>query len=422
MKKITFLFTFLAISLGYAQDSLPYNFGTVAAPTTHGIVPDPADPTPVVTNEVDPDDANNSVLQIVGGGTEWDNAQVTFATPIDLSDNENNVIRFRFKDMTGTEERTHALKFEGGVGGPAATELTFKVTGNAWQTIDLDFPGGLGTFAKMVIFTDFGVVGPTGTYLIDDMEQTSAPCVSPVLSTTAIDFSDPEDALFIGDSGATVSVVTDPGDAGNQVLQMVGNGSEWDNAQVTFCDPVDLSDDANNTVRFRMRSTTAAAGTNEHLLKFELPTSGGDTELIFTTSGQDWTDVEVNFGPGLASYGKMVIMGDWANAATNMNSAGQTNTYIIDDMTLGATNLGVEDFRLVEFKAYPNPTQDSWTVKSKNQLISTINVYDILGKQVLTMAPNSSETIINGSNLKSGIYFAQIKTGNSSSSVKLIKQ
>lgn len=423
MKKITLLFTLLAMSYGFSQDALPYDFGTIAAPTTHGIAPDAADPSNVVTNEADPDDANNSVLQIVGGGTEWDNAQVTFAAPIDLSDNDNNVIRLKFRDMTSTTfPSTHAVKFEGGVGGPADAQVVFTANDNAWHTIDLDFPGGLGTFTKMVIFTDFGVAGPTGTYLIDDIEQTAAPCVSPVLSTVPIDFSDPEDAQFIGDSGATVNVITDPDDAGNQVLEMIGNGSEWDNAQVTFCNPVDLSDDANNTVRFRMRSTTAAPGTNEHLLKFELPTVGGDQQLTFTTTGTDWTDVEVDFGSGLSSYGKIVIMGDWATGAENIFSAGQTNTYIIDDMTVGATILGVEDLNVNTFSVYPNPSKNNWTIKTKNESISAVQLYDVLGKQVLSLSPNKSLVTIDGSSLKAGIYFAQLKTAAGIKSLKLIKQ
>ena len=100
----------------------------------------------------------------------------------------------------------------------------------------------------------------------------------------------------------------------------------------------------------------------------------------------------------------------------------EVETYLIDDITLGATILGVEDFKIAGFSAYPNPTQSSWKVKSKGQAISNISVYDILGKQVLTMSPNSSEAIIKGSNLKSGLYFAQIKTEFGTNSIKLIKQ
>ena len=417
MKKITLLFTLAVMSYGYSQGPLPYDFGTVAAPTTHGIISDPNDPVPIViVNDVDPDDANNSVLSITGNGSEWDNAQVTFTTPIDLSDNENNVIKFKFRDMTSTSfPSTHALKFEAGTTGD--TEVTFTANDNDWHTIELDYPGGLGTYSKMVIFTDFGVAGPTGTYLIDDIEQTGAPCVSPELSATPIDFSDPEDSLFIGGDGAGVSVITDPGDAGNDVLQIVGNGQQWDHAQVTFCNAVDLSDDANNTVRFKMRSTTAgAAEVNEHLLKFELG-DPNNQELTFQTVGQDWTDVEVNYGAGLGSYGKLVLMVDWGGGP----STAVVGTYLVDDMTVDADVLGVENYNLSKFKAYPNPTTGDWNILG-NTMINKIAVYNVLGKQVIALEPNANEAVINASSLNTGIYFARIEGQNGIKTIKLIKE
>ncbi|MEP5340280.1 MAG: T9SS type A sorting domain-containing protein [Algibacter sp.] len=87
-----------------------------------------------------------------------------------------------------------------------------------------------------------------------------------------------------------------------------------------------------------------------------------------------------------------------------------------DDCTLG-----INDLAKTTFSLFPNPTQNSWTVKTKNENISSIRVFDILGKNVLSLAPKTSETTINGSSLKAGLYFAQIKTANGISSLKLVK-
>ncbi|PQV49611.1 endoglucanase [Jejuia pallidilutea] len=86
------------------------------------------------------------------------------------------------------------------------------------------------------------------------------------------------------------------------------------------------------------------------------------------------------------------------------------------------TVLSNNDFNKTTFSAYPNPTQNSWTVKGANAKIESINVFDILGKVVLKLSPNTSEARIDGSTLKAGIYFAQIKTLSGIDSVKLIKQ
>ena len=415
MKKITLMFTLLAMSYGYSQDNLPYDFGTVAAPTTHGLVGDPNDPI-TVENAVDPDDANNSVLSITGNGSEWDNAQVNFANNIDLSDDNNNTITFMFKNTANDGVHTHALKFEAGSG--PDTELTFTTEDDQWKSISLDFPAGLGNYSKMVIFTDFGVAGPAGTYLIDDIAGASHLTVVPEFMLP-VDFSDEVNDQMFGGDNAVVNIITDPDDAGNNVLEIVGSGQEWDNAQVVFASPLDLSDDANNTMRFRMRSTTAdAAEVNEHLFKFEQPTSGGDQELTFTTTGTDWTDIELDFGPGLSSYGKLVIMVDWGGGP----SATNVDTYLVDDiMAPGPTVLSVDDFESSSFKAYPNPTNGDWNI-SGNTMINKIAVYNVLGKQVIALEPNTNETVINASSLNSGIYFARIEGQNGIKTIKLIKE
>ncbi|MGC1204733.1 MAG: T9SS type A sorting domain-containing protein, partial [Flavobacteriaceae bacterium] len=91
-------------------------------------------------------------------------------------------------------------------------------------------------------------------------------------------------------------------------------------------------------------------------------------------------------------------------------------------ITGAAPVLGTTNFEAIEFKAYPNPTRDSWTIKTKNVNMSSIKVFDVLGKNVLSLAPNTSDTIIDGSSLKAGLYFAQIKTETGISSIKLIKK
>jgi endoglucanase len=85
------------------------------------------------------------------------------------------------------------------------------------------------------------------------------------------------------------------------------------------------------------------------------------------------------------------------------------------------TVLSTEDFDKTSFSAYPNPTNDNWTVKTSNERISSIQVYDILGKQVMTLNPNAAEVKIDATKLSKGLYFATIRTEAGSESLKLIK-
>lgn len=409
MKKITLIFTLLTVSLGYSQ-SLPFNFdnpvqlmvgqeGTVAT-----II----------------DDAGNNVMAVVGGTTDWDHVGITFATRVDLSNSADNTIAFRVKPTTDLGTRTHLLKFEGGLNGAATNEVFFETSGTDWIEISLDFDdgnnGNPGDYGSMFIFTDAGGGALTGTYLFDDIEFGEDSGSLPADFVLPVDFSDTFNHVMNGGDGAGVNIIADPDDATNNVLEIVGTGAEWDNAQVNFTTPLDLSDDANNTMRLRMRSTTAGAGeVNEHLLKFEVGTPDNQ-ELTFTTTGQDWTDVEVDYGAGLGSYGRMVIMVDWGGGP----STAVAGTYLVDDISVGPTVLSVDDFTTSEFRVFPNPTNGNWNLTG-NSVINKVLVYDILGKQVISLEPNSSEILINSSSLNSGIYIAKIEGLNGSKTLKLVK-
>lgn len=85
------------------------------------------------------------------------------------------------------------------------------------------------------------------------------------------------------------------------------------------------------------------------------------------------------------------------------------------------TVLGTDEFEATEFNVYPNPTNNVWNVKS-SQTIESVLVYDLLGKQVISLEGNSNEAQIDASVLPAGLYFAKITTELGTNSIKLIKQ
>jgi hypothetical protein len=86
------------------------------------------------------------------------------------------------------------------------------------------------------------------------------------------------------------------------------------------------------------------------------------------------------------------------------------------------TNLGVNKFDQASFKAYPNPTRNSWNITSGNDDITSIQVYDVLGKSVYSRTAASKEVTINASELSSGVYYAKVATANGESTLKLVKE
>ncbi|MBT8258405.1 MAG: T9SS type A sorting domain-containing protein [Bacteroidia bacterium] len=73
------------------------------------------------------------------------------------------------------------------------------------------------------------------------------------------------------------------------------------------------------------------------------------------------------------------------------------------------------------FKVYPNPSNDKWNVSSIST-ITSIDVYDLLGQRVSTQSPNALDTVIDGNQLQSGMYFVNIQSESGSDTIRLIKE
>ncbi|TYA55950.1 endonuclease [Formosa maritima] len=83
--------------------------------------------------------------------------------------------------------------------------------------------------------------------------------------------------------------------------------------------------------------------------------------------------------------------------------------------------LSTDNFTSEDFNIYPNPVSDILNIQLKNPNETQIEIYNILGKRVLTKTINQSQ-IINIENLNSGIYILKFTQGNSTISKKLIKK
>lgn len=316
MKKIT-LFIFLCVAqFGFTQ-SLPYTFDESTDP---GYFFTAFDCSFALTT--DPEDASNAVGSITGSGANYDTVQTVglLAENIDLSDDDNNTISFRWRPVNGTGSGNHLLKFEGG---NPVVELPFTSTGTAWQTITINFGPNLGVYNNLIIFPDFAN-GSNDTYLIDDLQGgTNVTPPPPPAAEFPLDFSTIDDTFVCYD--CTFSIVDD---AGNPVGSVTGGGLPYDTAQLKLGTLLNLSDNDNNTITFRIKPVNGT-GSGSHLLKFE-GGSGPITELPFTTTGTEWQDITLDFGANLGTYNLVVLFTDFANASID--------TYLIDDFA-GGTNV-----------------------------------------------------------------------------------
>lgn len=94
----------------------------------------------------------------------------------------------------------------------------------------------------------------------------------------------------------------------------------------------------------------------------------------------------------------------------------------IDDVsvTLDAT-ASIEDLEQFSFKSYPNPTND-YVRLSAAKNINKVEIYDLLGKQVVTNELNTKRADVNISKLSKGIYIVKVAIDNAVGSYKIVKQ
>lgn len=164
-----------------------------------------------------------------------------------------------------------------------------------------------------------------------------------------------------------------------------------------------------------------------------------DVHQLTTVDGVNYTKnnlVVTNFAPGGGAKFRLNNAwagGDWggntfpAGTKTGGNIPTVAGTYNLTvNVLTGAydfgTSLGVNKFDQASFKAYPNPTSDSWNIVSGNDDITSIQVFDVLGKSVYARTAASKEVTVNASELSRGVYYAKVATANGESTVKLVKE
>ena len=136
---------------------------------------------------------------------------------------------------------------------------------------------------------------------------------------------------------------------------------------------------------------------------------------VNATASKGYIQFKIKPKPGFAVGD---IIPNTASIYFDYNPAIITNTF----HTEFAAQLAVDQFENGNFVFYPNPTSDFVTISLKNteNSISTIVVYDVVGKLILEKKPNTSiatETV-NLSSVNPGIYFIEVTTDTNLKVVK----
>lgn len=95
----------------------------------------------------------------------------------------------------------------------------------------------------------------------------------------------------------------------------------------------------------------------------------------------------------------------------------------IDDAIINATTLlSVDQFNLEKMSHFYNKNTKILSLNSSNAVFSAIEVYNILGQQVVNKKLSNSSELINMSGLTDGVYLVKVFIGNTSKTIKVLKQ
>ncbi|WP_157207140.1 T9SS type A sorting domain-containing protein [Mariniflexile maritimum] len=86
-----------------------------------------------------------------------------------------------------------------------------------------------------------------------------------------------------------------------------------------------------------------------------------------------------------------------------------------------SATLGINDVKNIHFKVYPNPSRSGWNIQSEN-IMTSVEVYNVIGKHIMSLKRASNFIFIENDALQKGIYFAQITSHSGISSLKLVKE
>lgn len=95
----------------------------------------------------------------------------------------------------------------------------------------------------------------------------------------------------------------------------------------------------------------------------------------------------------------------------------------IDDVLINATALlSVDQFDLDKMSHFYNKNTKNLALNSSNAAFSNVEIYTILGQQVVNKKLSKNSESINMAGLTDGVYLVKVYIGNSSKTIKVLKQ
>ena len=141
-------------------------------------------------------------------------------------------------------------------------------------------------------------------------------------------------------------------------------------------------------------------------------------DIVVTSNGTvTWfassADATANTNPLPA--GTQLVSGNIYYGVTNIGTCRSTTLAVTVTVVLGNAS-----FDLSQLNYYPNPVKDIFNVKYSKEIIS-VDVYDLTGRKVIEMKPNTLDVQVNMTNLSSAMYIVKLRSVDGITELKVYK-
>ena len=411
--------------------------------------------TPEVVADPATGGTNGDVLKIVtsAAGNGWQNAQLFLQGDLlDLTTDDKVVTVDVYSESAFMMLAKTATPSNGGA--ESATDASH--TGSGWETLTFDFsdpkdntPVANDIFGRILFFPQWNGAGwndssVTTTYVdnIKGIGYESTPPTgdnSVTIATTqawnsyvnVFSVSDNTYQFGFGD----IEVADLRATATETSVTLEPNISIWTNestnaayfdqdaatqtpvAYIEASTYIENSSLANNALTFSGNISTSALGDGYTVIAFIKSLTSGYSQVAFksvdisSTGDFTVTATAEEMSQAVIQYG-FAVTGPLADPSDTT----------LGSVVIGAETLGLEDTDIVNVSVYPNPSNSNWNFRTPNTVITSVEVFNLLGKRVVLRKNNSTDIAISTQGLTSGIYIARITTEQGTKSVKLIKE
>jgi hypothetical protein len=474
MKKITFFFFLLAVSLGYSQTVIEDFEGTAPAfKKADGLG------SIEVADNPDKTTSNTSAkaLRIITSTTSqgWQGGEMIFqGDKLDLT-TANKSVQIQVYSTTATDILAKVVTG----GGPASATDT-RHTGSGWESLTFNFANGKdGTVAADGIYTNLvfypawnNVDGTCTAGCYAGSTENSSPDITLYLDNiTGIAGTPPPDTTIPTEASAT------PFNYGAHLalldgLTDTGTFTNYWNPSYNFGEApqfidLDTTDFVNKAARINLKigwgggvnanganvktdltaydtvhidyfiPSSVDPGVNGHQFYLDLisQTNGANSEAFYgfgTTVGgansgtidevivfDAWQSIDI---PLATFAGKGFDVANFLQFKIGAQSDIRTALGYFDNLYFyKSSTLRIDNSEVLGFSMYPNPAANSLNISAK-EVIQNAAIYNVLGRQVMNLNINKNNESIDVSSLASGMYLIKYTTENSVGTAKFIKE